>query len=508
MTAVHDVFSASGAKFAKSRRRLGGGLWNRGALGAAALALSVAVGCGGGTHSTPGGGPVPGESTLTTVVVSSAGNDQLVQFYLTLKSLTLTTQDGKITASLISTPQQVEFMHLNGGAEPLITLSVPQAVYTKATMTLGGGVFVCTAQQSGSNEVAHYSLAPNEAMVQLPEPLTIDGSSMAVSLEMLVGQSATLPSDCYEQGFAGDSMTPAFSLTAMTTSAPPTNATNGKMAALEGLVTNAATGASSFGVSAADGTVLGTTPSTTWMVKTTPSTVFQGIGNAAGLTAGLPVDIDGALEADGSVTATRVAVLDPDTTNLTVNSGPLTAVAASAPLLNQVNQLAEGSEQYVRGTPVFNFSQATFATWGGLTNLSSLPFAASINASNMVAGQVAAITTHATTSAGGPNYTPATTVTLMPQTINGTVTATGTAGSFMTYTVQLAGYDIFPQFAVQGGQTTLLTNPQQVVVYADENTPMVGGGVSTGLGRFTGVIFNDGGTLRMDCTQVESGVAE
>jgi hypothetical protein len=69
---------------------------------------------------------------------------------------------------------------------------------------------------------------------------------------------------------------------------------------------------------------------------------------------------------------------------------------------------------------------------------------------------------------------------------------------------------MFPQFAVQGGQTTLLTNPTQMVVYADQNTQMVNAGsVSAGnVARFTGVVFNDNGTLRMDCTQVMAGVTE
>jgi hypothetical protein len=505
MFAGSDVLSALSAEvFAVGRlRRMG----SRATVGAA-LALSVAVGCGGGGTSTTGTGPVRGESTTVTVVASSAGNDQLVQFYLTLNSLTLTSASGKTTVPLLSEPQQVEFMHLNGGAEPLVTLSVPQDLYTKATMTLSGGSFVCAAQQSGTNTIAHYSIAPSQATVQLPGPLTIDGGAMALSLEMLVGQSATLPSNCYEQGFAGDSMTPTFNLTAMTVSAQPANTTNGKLTALEGLVVNPASGPSSFGVSAADGTAVGTTLGTTWQVNTSASTVFQGIGNAAGLTAGMPVDIDGTLDADGSVAATRVAVLDADTTNLTVNSGPLIQVAASVPMLNQVNQLAEGSQQYVRGWPAFSYSNTTFASWGGLTNVASLPFAASFDAGNMVPGQVVAVTSHVTEVGSYPTYVPATTMTLMPQTIDGTVTATGTAGGFTTYTVELAAYDLFPQFAVQGGQTTLLTNPQQVVVYADANTQTVGGGVSSNLGRFTGVIFNDGGTLRMDATQVAGGVAE
>jgi Domain of unknown function (DUF5666) len=296
----------------------------------------------------------------------------------------------------------------------------------------------------------------------------------------------------------------------MTVAAQPTNPANGKMTALEGLVVSAGTEPGSFTVAAADGSPLGTTMSTTWRVNTNSSTAFQGIGNAAGLTAGVAVDMDGVLQPDGSVLATRVAVPDPDTTNLVVNRGPLMQVAAALPVMTQVNQEAEGSQQYIDGWPVYNFGNATFATWGGILNVASLPFAASFDAANMVPGQIVAISSHVTAVGPYPTYVPASVMTLMPQTIDGTVEAMGTAGAFTTYTLELAPYDMFPQFAVQAGQTTLLTNPLQLVVYADQNTQMVNTGapaVGT-MARFTGLIFNDQGTLRMDCTQVGAGVAQ
>lgn len=454
------------------------------------------------------GGPVPGESTLTTVVVSSAANDQLARFTLALNSLTLTTKSGT-SVPVISAPQQVEFMHLNGGAEPLAAVNVPQGVYTAATAT-GSASFMCLVQQSGSDTISTYTAIPDsQVTVQLPEPLTVSGGSMTLSLELLVSQSASFPSTCWNSSGSNPfSITPTFNLTAMSLAAQPTNATNGRMTALEGLVMNPAAGENSFTVSAADGTQPFTSLNTVWQVSTNGNTVFQGIGNAQGLTAGAPVDIDGDLQADGSVLATRVAVSDTDTTNLTVNLGPLMQVAASEPVLDQANQMAEGSLQLVRTWPQYDFSNTTFTVWGGLTNLASLPFTPSFNASNMVAGQMAAITTHVTSIPAAPAVTPATVMTLMPQTINGTVVATGTSGGFTTYTVQLAAYDVFPQFAVQAGQTTLLTNPQQVVVYADTNAQILTQPTIGNPARFAGVIFNDNGTLRMDCTQVASGVTE
>jgi len=507
---------ALGAKVGDSKQ-LSKRIWHCAVLGAAALAAGLAVGCGSGSTSGSGGGggPVAGESTQVTLVASSAANDQLTRFGLTLNSLTLTNKTGT-TVPVLSTPQQVEFMHLNGSAEPLLTVSVPQDVYTSATATVGGASFTCAAQDTSDNSDATatyaYGATPsNQVTVQLPQPLTVDGDAMAVSLEMLVSQSVSFPSTCYyDNGIGSYSINPTFNLAPITLAAQPTNPTNGLMTALEGLVVSSDASPGTFAVAAADGSPLGTTMSTTWSVTTNSSTAFQGIGNANGLTTGMAVDMDGILQADGSIMATRVAVPDPDTTDLVVNRGPLMQVASSVPVLNQVNQEEEGSQQYIDGWPAYNFGSATFATWGGISNTASLPFAASFDAANMVPGQMVAITSHVTNVGLYPEYVPATVITLMPQTINATVQAVETAGAFTTYTVELASYDFFPQFAVQGGQTTLLTNPLQVVVYVGQDTQMVNAG-SLAAGsqqRFTGMIFNDNGTLRMDCTQVAGGVTD
>ena len=107
-------------------------------------------------------------------------------------------------------------------------------------------------------------------------------------------------------------------------------------------------------------------------------------------------------------------------------------------------------------------------------------------------------------------FEPLTTITLLPQTIDGVVTALSSEGNFTTYTVTLAPYDLFPNLAVQLGQTTLLRNPNTVVVYADSNTQMLNSGTVNvgGLLRFYGLVFNDNGTLRMDCAEVNDGVTQ
>jgi len=155
-----------------------------------------------------------------------------------------------------------------------------------------------------------------------------------------------------------------------------------------------------------------------------------------------------------------------------------------------------------------DFSNTQFGVSGAFTNLQSLPFVPSFNASAMVAGQNVEIGSGVYSITGGV-YTTANKITLAPQTINGTVAASQQAGNFTDYTVTLASYDLFPALAVQSGQTTLLNNPSQVEVYVDNdaqklNQQALAPGSTF---RFYGLVFNDNGTLRMDCAQLPDGAA-
>ncbi|HTT17359.1 MAG TPA: hypothetical protein VMG82_00330, partial [Candidatus Sulfotelmatobacter sp.] len=158
--------------------------------------------------------------------------------------------------------------------------------------------------------------------------------------------------------------------------------------------------------------------------------------------------------------------------------------------------------------PNFDFSSATFQISGQFTNLQNLPFVPSFNAANIVTGQNVDITS-GNFVLGGPSGTPANTITLVPQTIDGTLVGSQPSGSFNDYTVSLASYDLFPTLAVQPGQTTLLNNPSEIEVYVDNNTQMLNA-QTLALGstfRFYGLVFNDNGTLRMDCARVGDGVS-
>jgi len=128
----------------------------------------------------------------------------------------------------------------------------------------------------------------------------------------------------------------------------------------------------------------------------------------------------------------------------------------------------------------------------------------------MFPGQNVYVTSHSTTFQPQPINFVATSLTLIPQTVNGLVQQVSNDGPFTTYDVTLPSYDLIPSLATQPGQTTALNNPNSVVVCVDLSTQMCNSKqLAPGdVFRFTGLLLNDGGTHRMDCGTVEDGVAQ
>lgn len=474
------------------------------------LIATLMTSCGSSGNSST---PKLSGNTSVTVMVTSTANDQLAEYDLGLQSITLTSQSGK-TATLASLPTSgppldAEFMHLNGTAQPLLTATIAQDVYTSATVTLGGGAIVCIGfgQLNGEETLteAVYTIVPPTATVNFPSPLTVTGTSMALSLNLQVSQSATI-GDCVNvEGFEGFSMTPTFSLLPLTLAASPTNSANGKVMGIDGEITAVSSGGSSVTLSMPN--YVPVAAGLPISVQSNSSTIYQGISGLSALTVGTFVNMDGAIQSDGSLLATRIAVEDPSAEY--AFRGPLMEVASSAPefFVHAREMQGTGLPGFGSGEGlVFAYGGAAFQISGQLANLGSLPFLPSFNASSMVPGQEVYIST---LTFPDDSYPTASTMTLMPQTINGTVSASSQVGNFTDYTVSLASYDLFLALAVQQGQNTLLNNPSQVEVYVDSNTQLLNTQTLAAGSpfRFYGLVFNDNGTLRMDCAQVNDGVA-
>jgi hypothetical protein len=464
------------------------------------------VGCssgGSGGASPASSNPTPAVTTVT-VVLSSDANDQFTDFDAVLQGITLTNSSGK-SVTLLSQSLGTEFVHLNGLIEPMITGTLPQDTYTAATVSVGGAAFTCVfLDTNGGLQVSEFAYgyvpAPNVS-VSLPANLLVTGDSMGMTLRMLVQQSATL-SSC--SGGASYAITPAFTLTSFDiANAPPGSASN-TVLSLEGVVTAVSGSSGSFEVQRP---AYMSEPATSLKVSIDNGTALQGIDGLASLAIGMFVNLDGAIQADGSVHATRVAVADPVAVD--VRTGPILSVFNQAiPILDIKPIEGQGKDGLV-DIEAYDFSNTTFHISSQLSNVQQLPFAATFNAANMVAGQNVYLSSPAfVTCCGLQYYAPATTITLMPQMIDGAVLGSSISGNFTIYAVELSNYDLFVSLAAQPAQATLLTQPDQVQVYVDGSTRMLNSdpvAVGSTL-RFYGLVFNDQGVLRMDCAQINDGV--
>jgi hypothetical protein len=469
------------------------------------LIVGCSSGGSGGTAPTSSNNPTPAV-TKVTVVLSSDANDQFTDFIALLQGITLTNSSGK-SVTLLSQSLGTEFVHLNGLIEPMITGTLPQDTYTAATVSVGGAEFTCVAlDTSGGVQVSTFAYGYVQApfvTVSLPAPISVTGDSMGLTLRMLVQQSAIL-SSC--SGGASYAIRPTFTLSSFDiANAAPGSASN-RVLSLEGAVTAVSGTSGSFEVQRPTYSYM-SEPATSLKVSIDDGTALQGIDGLASLQVGMFVELDGAIQADGSVQATRVAVADPAAVD--VRRGPILSVFNQAiPVVNIKPTEGQGKDGLVDVEP-YDFSSTAFHISSQLSNVQQLPFAAAFNAANMVPGQNVYLSSPAfVTCCGLEYYAPATTITLIPQTIDGTVLGSSVSGNFTIYAVGLSDYDLFESLATQPAQATLLTQPDQVQVYVDSSTRMLNSdtvAVGSTL-RFYGLVFNDQGVLRMDCAQINDGV--
>ena len=484
-------------------------VWGRSSLWSGVLGAVIAglAGCGGGggTPVSPGG-PNPKENTSVSLILTSTSNAFTSVFDLQFQSLTLTNQaGGKVTVFTgDGTTPLTDFVHLNGTTEPYVTASIPQGVYTAASATVGTAQFTCVVNLPSGLNTSTYSQPNATVTIDMADPITASSSPMGLVMNLQVTPSETYES-CVPPGGSSFSIQPTFQMTAAVFGQPNTSNVNGNAASVRGII-GAVGSDGSLTVNSADGPPL--------TIKTNVSTTYSGITGASALVAGMQADIDTVFGADGTLSATSIEVDDSTTTDLNIFAGPLILVPNAVTIFNQVSQQQYGflsAGGVVTGADEFNYGNATFQTSPELTNLQTLPFTPSFSAANMIPGQNVSLTSHVPTFLNnGSDIVPVTTVTLKPQTINGTVSSVATSGIFQIYAVKLAADDLFPNLAVQAGQNSPIADPDTVQVYVSNYT--LNAQTSTlaagSLLRFHGLVFNDNGTLRMDCQAILPGVTE
>jgi hypothetical protein len=477
----------------------------------AIAALIALAACGNSSISGgTGGNPPPPLNTLVTVLFTSTANDALVNFNMGISSIVLTNQAGgtvSVYASPLSNAAGPEFIRLNGAVEPFATVQIPEGTYTGATVTLSGCEFTNVFYNQGLNtatwDEGSCGEGTGKSTVNLAAPIAISGSAMALEFNLQVAQSYTLDLDESNTGLSTYTIDPVFTLSPITISAAPTSIADGRILGLNGSVNSVSSAANTFSLLLADGAVL--------TAKTNSSTVFQGIADMSALAATQTANVDLVLQTDGSMLAMRLEVDNPSTT--LSNSGYWLTFYAGE---NIYNSTANDQVGCVNGVPAYlcgglyqSYAGTNYFVSGEFSNVASLPFTPTFNATTTALAQYT--TASLATGGGTQNYPTADAITLQSQTVNGTVESVSNENGIAVYTVVLAPYNLFSTTQANylpGTQT--LTTPNTVTVYADSSTQFLHTAMieEGDLLRFRGVIFNDGGTLRMDCNEILDGVAE
>lgn len=475
-----------------------------------ALAVCIACGCSPGMSMNP-------ESRPTNVVVTmtSTANDKLVSFYIAIAGISLTDKSGN-TVTLYTNPNaqagitsDVEFMHLNGVSEPLMTVTVPQGEYTQATVMVASCSFTnVTVNATGGVVQSTYAeglcgQGTGQTTVNLPAPIKVSGNTMALSLNLQVTQSFTLNTNAFPQPTY--TISPVFTLTALTLSPQPTGERNGKFDGINARITSINSATSSFVAQTdfrADGFPL--------TVNSGANTLFQGVAAFSTLAVGTLVNMDVAIQPDASLVATRVEV--DDLAEPMVSIGPLLAATSVPTQFVNVPTLSEGCT--IGGAifcgSVFSYDNNTvFSVSGQFSNVESLPFPATFTGPGLLLGQNVSFFSSGQFSQSSEL---ATTATLSPQVFNGIVTAISSNNNFTVYSVTLAPDSLIPTLQSQAGTTINRLNApvNSMEVYVDSSAQLLNTSpIAVGsLLRFRGVVFDDNGTLRMDCNLIRDGVPE
>lgn len=463
-----------------------------------------AVGLVGGCGSGPGAPPVVLGPTMTTLLITSTNNAQIPIFKFSLVGVTLVASDGTSVA-LMPAPQLVEMGSINGVARPLATVSVPQGSYTAVNLTYGASTFVVIDHSAGdgSTDFGNYNLnlpmgtpsganASATVKMTLAAPLQVSGTAMGVLLDLNIPKSTTFtPYFNGSTNMTGGQTTfsPVFTVSGVTIAAQPGTLMDGAVEDVHGQV------------KASSGGVLTLTSDTgsTLNFSTGTGTVFAGVSGATAPPVGSYVDVDGALQQDGTMLATLVQT---EATTLAYDMvGPIVEYT------NQQYLLATGREQQGPNLPdgtgfyeneiEFNATPQFEIAWPGGMATAGLPFTPVLDVGSIAAGQNLA-TPIAALQTTGNVIPPASVVTLEAQTIDGTVTGMSTANGQTTYQVSLFADDLISIFGPA----------KTVTVYATAGTHVLtSAALSAGvMGRFHGLLFDDGGSLRMVATQIEDGV--
>ncbi len=448
------------------------------ALAASAVlltAIMVAVGC------SSVSGPVSTISPLTpttavAISITDAPSDWVIATNLTLNSIVLTDSAGK-TASILPAPITFEAAHLSAVQEPLFTPKIPEDTYTSVALTYSGAEVAYIDPTTKQLVIGAATLANTSQTVTFSSPITVSNSSTALLIDYLVSKSISLSGSTL-------TVTPTFSVSAITTHHDPTNGTNGRQDGVKGAVT--AIASNNFTMTNSSGSSL--------VIYVDSSTRYEHLTGFSALAVGDLVEVDTATQTDGTLLALRVEMeASPDAADGSkprMLVGPIIALTGSPVTsftevvrqdIDSTTPSAPAAEVTVTVTP-----STTFGLPGRFGDLfgDSLPITPAFSAAILFPGQNVSVAAPGVTNGAAT----ATKIMLSPQTIGGTVAnISSVGGGFTAYTVTL----------VSDSWLATLTGKTSVTVYSNGNEQDISNNsIAVGSSaRFNGFLFNNNGSL-------------
>lgn len=265
------------------------------------VALAATLACSGGgsgsstikTNTTP-----TATASVVQVTMGDDPGDRVAALSITINSATLTSTTGS-TVTLTSAPTTVEISSLAGTTTPLGTVTVPAGTYNKATITLGSATITVVDPTTGNTMQRTFNAPANPFTINLNPVFVSDGSALVINLDMDLHASVAIDSNgniTFNPLFIashGRMMGPA-------AGGPPNPFTGGVERSL-GTVT--AVSGSSFTITTAIG-------QRSLTFTTNSSTVFKNVSGVAGLQTGMLVMVGGQTQADGTLLAVGVALVN------------------------------------------------------------------------------------------------------------------------------------------------------------------------------------------------------
>src|ERR1039458_6857455 len=194
------------------------------AFAASVLILGVVIaGCTSPITSTNNSSnTIPNTNTsISPVGITDAPNNQVLATSLTLTSIILTDNMGKVTTNLLAAgPITFEAAHLDAVQEPFFSPAVPEDTYVSVALTYSNAQVAYIDSTTHTVDLVTATLANTSQTVTFASPIVISNATTSLLVDYLVAQSVAISGSTV-------TVTPEFDVTAIAIPNTPTNGTNG-----------------------------------------------------------------------------------------------------------------------------------------------------------------------------------------------------------------------------------------------------------------------------------------